>query len=348
MCSHMPNHITKVMMQPQIKTLGSAALMLAVALGSLLAAEGQTAPGSNPIVRDVFTADPAALVVGDTVYLYVGHDNAKEGEMFTMPDWLCFSSKDMRNWTAHGTVLSPTNFSWGAPNSAWASQVIQKDGRYFYYVTVKGQRMAPGNNIGVAVADSPTGPFQDAIGKPLVRDSMTPNAKRPWEDIDPTVWIDDDGTPWLSWGNGDCYLVKLRQNMIELDGTIERIELPNYVEGPWLFKRDKLYYLVYAAIVRPIGSEQIAYATAEMITGPWTYRGLVTGPAKNSFTIHPAIIEFKGQWYFFYHNAALTIDGQPGTLGRRAVCIEYLEYNADGTIKPVTQTVEGVSIAPGE
>jgi arabinoxylan arabinofuranohydrolase len=331
-----------------IKPLLLAVLLIAAILVSVGDAEDQPAPGSNPIVRDVFAADPSPLVVGDTVYLYVGHDNAKGREMFTMPEWLCYSSKDMKSWTSHGTVLRPTDFTWGEANSAWAAQVVPKDGKFCYYVTVKGNRTAPGNNVGVAVADSPTGPFQDAIGKPLIRDDMTPDARRPWEDIDPTVWIDDDGTPWMSWGNGDCYLVKLKPNMIELDGTIEKIDLPHYVEGPWLFKRDKLYYLVYAAIRRPVGSEQIAYATAEIITGPWTFREFITGPAKNSFTIHPGVIAFKGQWYFFYHFAGLTINGQRGALGRRAVCLEYLDFNPDGTIKPITQTEAGVSVLPNE
>jgi beta-xylosidase len=324
----------------------SGAALLAAALTAFGEAQEppRPAPGSNPIIRDVFTADPAPLVVGDTVYVYVGRDHAKGKEMFTMPDWLCYSTKDMKHWTPHGAVLSPTNFSWGEPNSAWAAQVVPKDGKFYYFVTVKGNRTAPGNNIGVAVADSPTGPFKDAIGKPLVRDSMTPKATRPWEDIDPTVWIDDDGTPWMSWGNGDCYLVKLKPNMIELDGAIERIDLPHYVEGPWLYKRDKLHYLVYAAIVPPLGSEQIAYATADKITGPWNYCGIITGPAKNSFTIHPGVIEFKGQSYFFYHYAGLTLNGEKGALGRRAVCVEYLDYNLDGSIKPITQTAAGVSL----
>jgi beta-xylosidase len=310
------------------------------------AAAEKTVPGANPIIRDVFTADPAPLVVGDTVYLYAGRDNAKGKEMFTMPEWLCFSSKDMKNWKAHGPVLKPTDFSWGEKDSAWASQVIRKGDKYYFYATLRGDGTAPGNNIGVAVADSPTGPFKDAIGKPLVRNDMTPVAKRPWEDIDPTVFIDGDGTPWMSWGNGDCYLVKLKQNMIELDGRIEKIDVPHYVEGPWLHKRDNLYYLTYAAMAPPHGSEQIAYATSDKITGPWKYRGIITGPARNSFTIHPGIIEFNDQWYFFYHFAGLTLNGETGALGRRAVCVEYLDYNPDGSIKPVTQTVEGVSVPP--
>jgi arabinoxylan arabinofuranohydrolase len=330
-----PQHIVK-----------STALAATAFWGLALAANAQPTPGTNPIIRDVFTADPAPVVIGDEVYLYVGHDNAHGKDLFRMPEWLCYSTRDMKNWASHGAVLKPTDFTWGLPDSAWAGQVIPRNGKFYYFVTVNGDHTAPGNNIGVGVSDKPTGPFSDAIGKPLVRNDMTPNARRPWEDIDPTIWIDDDGTAWLSWGNGDCYLARLKPNMIELDGPIQKIDVPNYVEGPWLYKRNKLYYLVYAAMVPPQGSEQIAYATADKITGPFTYRGLVTGPAKHSFTIHPGIIDFKGQSYFFYHHAGLTINGEGGATGRRAVCIDYLEYNPDGTIKPVVQTEEGVSVPP--
>ena len=154
------------------------------------------APGSNPIFRDNFTADPAPLVVGDTVYVYVGRDHARGEEMFTMPAWLCYSSKDLKHWTAHGEVLRPTDFSWGEANSAWASQVVRQGDKFYFYVTARGDASCPGNNIGVAVADSPTGPFKDAIGRPLITNATTPDGRRPWEDIDPTVLIDDDGTAW--------------------------------------------------------------------------------------------------------------------------------------------------------
>ncbi len=303
-----------------------------------------SAPGSNPIFRDSFTADPAPLVVGDTVYVYAGKDQARDKEMFTMPAWLCYSSKDLKTWTGHGEVMRPTDFSWGEANSAWASQVVRQGDKFYFYVTARGDASAPGNNIGVAVADSPVGPFKDAIGRPLITNAMTPDAKRPWEDIDPTVLVDDDGTPWMSWGNGDCYLVKLKKSMVELDGPIEKITPPHYVEGPWLYKRDGLYYLVYASMIPPGGWEQISYATAEKITGPWTHRGRVTGSAKNSFTIHPGVIEFKGQWYFFYHYAGMALDGEKGALGRRAVSLEYLRHGPDGAILPVEQTAEGVSL----
>ena len=297
----------------------------------------------NPIFRDAFTADPAPLVVGDTLYVYVGHDEAHGNEMYTITEWLCYSTKDMKTWTSHGSVLKPTDFKWAVAD-AWASQVVEKDGKFYYYTTV--QHGAPHNckAIGVAVADSPTGPFVDALGKALVIDSDTPGGG--WNDIDPTVLIDDDGTAWMSWGNGSCFLAKLKPNMIEIDGDIQQIRLERYIEGPWLHKRGDLYYLTYAGFSG--GSENIRYGTASEITGPWTYQGELTGNAKNSFTIHPGIVEFKGQWYLFYHNATLTLNGESGATGRRSVCVDYLYYNADGTMKPVTQTLESVTVPPTE
>ncbi len=298
--------------------------------------------GSNPIFRDVFTADPAAMVVGDTVYVYVGRDNAREGQFFTMPDWLCYSSKDMKTWTAHGPIMRPEDFKYARADVAWAAHMTEKDGKYYFYTTLRRNN----NNehcIGVAVGDSPLGPFKDARGTPLITDDMTTDSSRPNADIDPTVFIDDNGTAWMMWGNGDFYLVKLKPNMIELDGPIRKIPHENVAEGPWLFKRGGLYYNVYAADVPGNPPEKIAYATAETMTGPWTYRGLVTGSAKVGFTIHPSVIEFKGQWYFFYHDGSYRINDEPGGDCRRSVCLEYLYFNDDGTIKPIIQTQEGIS-----
>lgn len=301
--------------------------------------------GQNPVFRDVFTADPAALVVGDMVYVYVGRDNAGEGQFFTMPDWLCYSSKDMKTWTAHGPIMRPEDFKYARRDVAWASHMVEKDGKYYFYATLRRNN----NNehcIGVAVGDNPLGPFKDARGTPLITDDMTTDSNRPNADIDPTVFIDDDGTAWMMWGNGDFYLVKLKSNMIELDGSIQKIPHKNVAEGPWLFKRDNVYYNIYAADVPGNPPEKIAYATAEKITGPWTYRGLVTGSAKVGFTIHPAAIEFKGQWYFFYHCGSANINGVTGGDCRRSVRLEYLYFNADGTIQPIPQTAEGVSLPP--
>ena len=300
----------------------------------------------NPLVKDKFTADPAPLVHEGTLYLYVGHDEYYEGQdtasgghEFNITEWLCYSTKDMKTWTDHGAVLKPTDFEWGI-GEAWASQVIEHDGKFYYYTSLQAGKPYNSKVIGVAVSDSPTGPFTDPIGKPLITDDMTSNEPRGWwNDIDPTFIIDDNGQAWLSWGNGTCFLVKLKPNLVEPDGEIEVVDLPNFVEGPWLHKRNDLYYLTYASMGE--GRETISYATSNSMEGPWTPHGELTGMAENSFTIHPGIAEFNNKWYFFYHNATLTVDGRPGAIGRRAVCIEELHYNSDGTMQFVEQTSEG-------
>lgn len=296
----------------------------------------------NPIITDKFTADPAPMVHDGTLYLYVGHDeyyegqdSASGGKEFNITEWLCYSTTDMKTWTDHGSVLKPTDFKW-AVGEAWASQVVEKNGKFYYYTTVQAGEPFVGKAVGVAVSDSPTGPFVDAIGAPLVHDKMTDNGARGWwNDIDPTVLIDGDDA-WLSWGNGTCFLAKLKPNMVELDGEIKVIDLPKYVEGPWLHKHNDIYYLTYAGM--GAGRENIAYATATSMEGPWIYQGELTGMAENSFTIHPGIAEYNGLWYLFYHNAVLTIDGIKGTIGRRSVCVDKLYYNEDGTMKYVEQT----------
>jgi hypothetical protein len=298
--------------------------------------------GQNPLFTDAFTADPAITVVGNTVYAYVGQDKASVGGWFNMPNWLCYSTTDMKNWTAHGSVLTAKDFVNANSGSAWAAQVVEKDGKYYDYVTLDCK---DGHFITVAVSDSPTGPFKEALpGKPLITDAMTTDSHRANADIDPTIFIDDDGTPWMAWGNGDCYMVKLKRNMVEIDGPIMKVPFRNYSEGPWLFKRGDLYYMVYAADAPGVQAEQIAYSSAKKIIGPWTYGGLITSSAKHGFTIHPSVNEFKGQWYFFYHDGAYPLNGTPGGDCRRQVCVEYLYFNPDGSIKPITLTTEGVSV----
>lgn len=300
-------------------------------------------PGSNPIIRDRFTADPAPLVVGDRLFLYVGHDQAQRDEMFNMREWLVYSTTDMKTWTSYPPIMKATDFKW-AIKDAWASQAIQKNGKFYFYAAVEHDGTHPGKAIGVAVSDRPTGPFVDARGSALISNDMTPKGTHSWEDIDPTVFTDDDGTSWIAWGNRQAYIAKLKPNMIELDGPITEITPPHFEEGPWLHKRGTLYYLTYASLDRSTQrDEHVSYATAPAITGPWTYRGELTGSGQYSFTIHPGIAQFKGDWYIFLHNAALTIGDQNGAIGRRAVTVERLHYNADGSLQPVVQTRAGVS-----
>ncbi len=318
----------------------------AVIAAALALTQTTPVPGSNPIIRDKFTADPAPLVVGDRLYLYVGHDEAKRDEMFNMREWLVYSTTDMRTWTDHGSIMNVADFKW-AKKDAWASQAIEKNGKFWFYTAVEHDDTNPGKAIGVAVSDKPTGPFVDAKGSALVTNQMTPKGTHSWEDIDPTVFTDDDGTTWIAWGNRQAYIAKLKPNMIEIDGEITEITPPHFEEGPWLHKRGKLYYLTYASLDRKTHTdERVSYSTAPSIKGPWTYRGELTGSGKYSFTIHPGIAQFKGNWYLFLHNATLVIGDQAGAIGRRAVTVEHLRYDSDGLMLPVVQTDAGVTAPP--
>jgi beta-xylosidase len=306
----------------------------------LMLAASSVIKAQNPIITNMFTADPAPLIYNDTVYLYTGHDTASvEATNYKMPDWYVFSSADMVNWTNHGTCLSPQTFSW-ATGDAYAAHCIHRDGEFYWYVSTfhkSDENSKGGAAIGVAVSDRPTGPFKDAIGKALIVNEMTTDMKHGWDDIDPAVFIDDDGQAYLFWGNGSCKWVKLKGNMTELDGSITVFRPEHYIEGPWVYKRNGLYYLVYAgAGTKP---EMIEYCTATNPEGPWTYRGIIQENVPNSFTTHPGIIDYKGKTYFFYHNGSLPTGGSY----RRSICVDYMYYNPDGTIQKVIQTQEGVN-----
>lgn len=292
---------------------------------------------ANPIFTDVLTADPAAMVHDGTVYLYTGHDEAKDNTVFyDMHDWLVFTSTDMVNWEKHGPKLTVKDFKW-AKGDAWAGHVVEFKGKFYWYVTVRHATIN-GFAIGVAVADKPLGPFHDARGSALVSNDMTTDTEIDWDDLDPAAFIDDDGQPYLFWGNTKPRYTKLKANMTELDGPIHTIEnLPNFTEALWVHKHGKYYYLSYAMGF----PEKTAYAMSKSIQGPWEYKGILNEIPGNSATNHQSIIDYKGKSYFIYHNGAIQPDG--GQF-RRSVCIDDLYYNADGTIKRVVMTSEGVKI----
>lgn len=291
----------------------------------------------NPIITHKYTADPAALVYKDKVYLYAGQDVAPAPRNgYEMHNWLVFSSPDMVTWTEHAVPLKATDFAW-AKGDAWASQVIERNGKFYWYSTVSHATIH-GKAIGVAVSDSPVGPFKDARGSALVTNDMTKEAKISWDDIDPSVFIDDDGQAYIFWGNTTLQYAKLKPNMTELDGDFKTIRVPNFTEAPWLHKRNGWYYLSYAYQF----PEKIAYAMSKNINGPWVYKGILNEIAGNSNTNHQAIIDFKGKSYFIYHNGAIPTEG--GSF-RRSVCIDYLNYNKDGTMQRVIMTSEGVKPA---
>lgn len=288
----------------------------------------------NPIFKHIYTADPSARVFGDTLYLYPSHDR-DEAKWWDMEDWHVFSTKDLQTWTDHGKALSLEQLPW-ATKKAWAPDCIEKDGKYYFYYPTDAK------HIGVAVSDKPYGPFTDPLGKPLLsKDSEGVVANRDF--IDPALFIDDDGAAYLFVGQNTVNVVKLGDDMISLDGPVQQIKgTDHFFEAAWVHKYNGKYYLSYS------GSGKILYAMSENILGPYEFKGEIIGKV-NSGTNHHSIVEFKGQWYLFYHNADLAIAKIPADSEerkyiqwRRSVCIDKLYYNQDGTIKPVVMTKEGV------
>ena len=299
---------------------------------------GLSVNAQNPIVQTAYTADPAPLVYNDKLYLYTSHDE-DDSTWFTMNDWKLYSTDDMVNWTEHPTPLSFKTFEW-ARGDAWAAQCIERDGKFYMYVPVTDRKGE--SAIGVAVADSPYGPFYDPLGTPLVQADFG--------NIDPTVFIDDDGQAYLYWGNPNCFYVKLNKDMISYEGGIHAVPMTPesfgrregnpkratlYEEAPWLYKHKGAYYLFYAGGPIP---EHLAYATSDSPEGPWKYGSTVMAKEGGSFTNHPGIVDFRGKTYLFYHDASL-----PGGSGfTRSVCVREMDFGRDGKVNPVKMVKEGV------
>lgn len=311
-------------------TLGKSALALAL-LAALPAAQAK-----NPIVRDIFTADPTVIVDGGRVFLYAGRDETPEGgKGYRMNEWRAYSTCDMVNWTDHGVAATFRIFDW-AKSDAYAADVVKHKGKYWLYAPVK-HATVKGMAIGVAVADSPTGPFKDARGSALVTNDMTRETPNDWDDIDPAVFVDDDGQAYMYFGNKVLKYAKLKPSMTELDGPIHTVGLFDFEEAPYLHKRNGVYYLTYASGL----PEVIAYATGPSPVGPWTYRGKILDKNRVTHTIHQAFADFNGKSYLFYHNDVLS-----NADFRRSVAVEEFSYGADGGIPLVPQTAGGPSANP--
>ncbi len=303
----------------------------------------------NPVIQTWYTPDPAPYVHGDTVYLFVDHDEAG-AQGYTMRDWQLYSTTDMVNWTYRGTPLTPAAFSWARQdNDCWASQAVERNGKWYWYVAV-GDKERHMHSIGVAMADRPEGPYYDPLNKPLI----------PGEHgyIDPSIFVDDDKQAYLCWGNSGLWFARLNEDMISLRDSVVCIDVEDtlafgphvlkhdhvrnvnrvftrFEEAPWLYKYNGKYYLEYAAGGAP---EHWAYSVSDNPMGPWKYQGRIMDEAENSFTIHGGSIRFKGRNFMFYHNGNLT----GGSSFTRSTCVEEFNYNLDGTIPFIAFTSEGV------
>ncbi|WP_328472122.1 family 43 glycosylhydrolase [Actinoplanes sp. NBC_00393] len=334
-----------------------AAVAGLVAAGLLVTAPAAPARAAdpkpvNPILADgsYYSADPAPLVVGDQLYIYTGHDEAGPAvNDFVMNEWGAFRTGNVAagEWTHFPSLMRPEAvFAWATPGRAYAGQVVVgPDGRYYWYVPVS-ERDSPAANkfaIGVAVSDSPTGPWTDHVGGPLIS-QRTPTANT-IENIDPTILVEGERV-FVYWGTfGQLRMLEFRADMKTPVGTQQTVTgLTGFFEASWLFQRNGTYYLAYAgnnagptSACTPANYHAcIAYATAPSPTGPWTYRGTILAPV-SSTTSHPGIVEFDGQWYLAYHTA----DAVGGGHFRRSVAIDKVDWDDTQTpprIRPVVPT----------
>ncbi|MFI3320370.1 MAG: family 43 glycosylhydrolase [Rikenellaceae bacterium] len=281
----------------------------------------------KPILPD-FHADPSAHNWGDgKIWLYPSTDEPGSTSWKEMKRWHAYTSTDLKTWKCEGQIFSLEDVSW-ATEAAFAPDATMRNGKYYFVFPAHFK-------IGIAVSDKPQGPFKDAIGKPIIAQ----NECKGVASFDPCIFIDDDPakTPYLYYGGGrGCAVVKLKDNMIEREGEIQKLPLPEYAEGIWVHKRKGIYYMTYPNHIKDAEGnikQKLVYCTAPTPTGPFTFRGeFLDNKSRNS---HHSIIEIKGKWYLFYH-----IQG-PSPYERR-VCVEYLEYDKEGLIKPVPMTNTGV------
>ncbi|MGL1958447.1 MAG: family 43 glycosylhydrolase [Colwellia sp.] len=290
---------------------------------------------------DIRTADPSAHVWQDgKMYLYTSHDEECQAD-FWMKDWHVFSSSNLKDWTDHGAVLSVNDISW-ADNYAWAPDAAYKNGKYYFIFPagtghkdrVNPEKSTKWMGIGVAVSDSPTGPFKDAIGAPLWRE---PYAN------DPTLFIDDDGKSYLyvHAKKYDYHVVELADDLLSLQGDFQKMDMGGFepkMEGPWVFKRKDNYYFTM-----PANNRVLSYYMSKSPKGPWQYKGVFMEQEHNSNN-HHSIVKYKGQWVLFYHRWIETPEsGCKLRKRQRHSAAEYLYFNDDGTIQPIKRTKNGIN-----
>ncbi|MBP8606057.1 MAG: family 43 glycosylhydrolase [Phycisphaerae bacterium] len=286
----------------------------------------------NPLILDQFTADPTARVFEGKIYVYPSHDipvppgSGARQDWFCMEDYHVFSSENLIDWTDHGVILTQSEVPWltRMSYSMWAPDCVFRDGKYYFYFPTGGR-------IGVAIADNPYGPFKPE-----------PTFIQGIRGIDPGVIIDKDGIAYLFYS--DLMVAKLKENMVEIEGPPQQIaNLPKkgLREGPFPFVRNGIYYLTYPHVQN--NTERIEYAMASSPMGPYEWKGVIMDEsASGCWTNHHSILEYKGQWYLFYHD----MDLSPNFDKNRAIKADYLYFNEDGTIQKVIPTVRGIGNAP--
>ena len=292
----------------------------------------------NPVIRDQYSADPTARVFGDRVYLYPSHDIispvAPEQRWFAMADYHVFSSTDLTDWTDHGVILDQKQVPWANHEgyAMWAPDCVEHQGRY-YLLFPSGLASERGFGIGIATAPSPIGPFTPAA-KPL--DGV--------RGIDPCMLQTSRGESYLFWaGNGGITVARMNddyQSLAETPKTIARLP-DGFKEGPFAFERNGLFYLTFPWVRQKNGTETLAYAMSKSPEGPYTFKGLIMDEWPDKcWTNHHSIVQYRGQWYLFYHHN----DYSPSFDKCRSVRVDSLSFRPDGTIVKVHPTLRGVGI----
>lgn len=290
----------------------------------------------NPIVSHIFTADPSANVFEDRIYVYASHD-PDDQDGYNMKDYHIFSSDDLVNWQDHGVGLDTANVSWAglfyAPDAAYSAVT----GKYYLYFPNGA------SSIGVAVSDHPGGPFEDALGEPLVNRS-TPGVRDVKWIFDPTCFVDDDGQAYLYFGGGDdgadnLRVIRLGEDMISLaDEEAATIIAPDFFEAAFLHKRDDMYYLSYSTSFT-YHSAEIDYLISDNPMTGFEYAGTIlpSPDNNNGDNNHHSIVEYEGEWYIFYHNRVLA--NRYGLSNyQRSITLDHLSYDDDGFINEVSAT----------
>jgi hypothetical protein len=312
----------------------------ALILAALLCGEKTLA--DNPLILDQFTADPTARVFDGKIFVYPSHDidaRLKKGRpnWFNMEDYHVFSSENLIDWQDHGVIVSQSGVEWTNPTaySMWAPDCVLRNGKYYFYFPapakpaagVSGRRQ----RIGVAIAEKPAGPFKPQA-TPI--DGVS--------GIDPCVFIDKDGQAYLYTAQGRISVAKLKENMLELDSApqvIPNLPTVGLIEGPFMFERNGNYYLTFPHVHSK--TERLEYAMGKSPAGPFTMTGVIMDESPSGcWTNHHSIVQYKGQWYLFYHDMDLSPDFDKN----RSIRADYLSFNEDGTIQKVIPTLRGVGI----
>lgn len=298
--------------------------------------------GQNPLITDQFTADPTARVFNGKLYVYPSHDiippeGQGRAEWFNMADYHVFSSENLTQWEDHGVILSQKDVPWGDPEaySMWAPDIMERDGKYYFYFPNRIKDADDGEggfSIGVAISDTPEGPFK-----------AHPTPIEGVEGIDPNVFIDKDGQGYLFWSQSKIYGAKLKDNMLELASEPKTfMELPQkgHMEGPFVFERDGIYYMTYPHVANK--TERLEYAVSDHPLGTYTHKGVIMDEsAKGTWTNHHSITKYKDQWYLFYHDSELS----PNFDKTRSIRADSLFFDNNGNIKKVLPTLRGVGIS---